>query len=359
VENANIHRGVHTLSAQATDAYEDARKKVADFINAPDAREVIFVRGTTEGINLVAHAFSRKFLKEGDEILISTLEHHSNIVPWQVVAEDRGARLRVIPVDDRGVLDLEAYHAMLSKRTAIVALTHVSNAIGTVNPVEEMIRDAHAMDIPVLIDGAQAAPHFAIDMHALDCDFYTFSGHKMYGPTGIGVLYGKSRWLDEMPPYEGGGGMIRSVDFEKTIYRETPEKFEAGTPNIAGAIGLGAAVDFLASIGLGAIHAHEQEILAYVSERLRSIDGLRIIGTAPQKESVLSFVFEGVHPHDIGTFLDTDGIAIRTGHHCAQPLMKRFGIAGTARASFGMYNTKSEVDKLVTSIRKIIKFFRA
>ncbi len=357
-QNANIHRGIHYLSEQATEAYEEARCRVARFINAPSERQVIFVRGTTEGINLVAQTFGRQRIRSGDEILISTLEHHSNIVPWQLVAEAQGAVIKVIPIDDRGVLDLEAYRALLNERTRIVALSHVSNAIGTVVPIVEMCREAHQKGIPVVVDGAQSAPHMKVDMQALDCDFFVFSGHKIFGPTGIGVLYGKDEWLRDMPPYEGGGGMIQSVTFEKTRFLEFPGRFEAGTPHIAGSIGLAAALDFVEEIGIDKIAAYEEEILHYATEQFSSIDGLRILGTAPQKAAVLSFVLDEAHPHDISTFLDQDGIAIRAGHHCAQPLMKRLGVSGTARASFSIYNTREEVDKVADSLRKIVRFFK-
>ncbi len=357
-QNANIHRGIHYLSEQATEAYEEARCRVARFINAPSERQVIFVRGTTEGINLVAQTFGRQRIRSGDEILISTLEHHSNIVPWQLVAEAVGAVIKVIPMDDRGVLDLEAHRKFLNERTRIVALSHVSNAIGTVVPIAEMCREARQKGIPVVVDGAQSAPHMKVDVQALDCDFFVFSGHKVFAPTGIGVLYGKDKWLREMPPYQGGGGMIQSVTFEKTRYLEYPGRFEAGTPHIAGSIGLSAALDFMEEIGLDKIAAYEQAILHYATEQFSGIDGLRIIGTAPQKAAVLSFVLNDVHPHDISTFLDQDGIAIRAGHHCAQPLMNRLGLSGTARASFSIYNTREEVDKVAESLRKIVRFFK-
>ena len=356
-QNANIHRGIHYLSERASDAYENARRRIADFINAPREREVIFVRGATEGINLVAQSFGRKFVHQGDEILISTLEHHANIVPWQMMAEERGAGIRVIPMDDRGVLDFEAFENLLSERTRIIGLTYISNALGTVNPVVDMIAAAHARDIPVLIDGAQAASHVAVDVEELDCDFFVFSGHKVFGPTGIGILYGKEKWLNEMPPYQGGGDMIRSVSFTKTLYREIPEKFEAGTPHIGGVIALAEAIDYFDGLGRGAVEAYEACLVSYALNRLGEIDGLRVVGTAPQRASVVSFWINDVHPHDIGTFLDNDGIAIRAGHHCAQPLMNRLGLPGTARASFSIYNTREEVDQLELSLRKIIRFF--
>lgn len=357
-QNANIHRGIHYLSEQATEAYEDARSRISKFINAPSERQIIFVRGTTEGINLIAQTFGRQRVRSGDEILISTLEHHSNIVPWQLLAEAQGANIKVIPIDDRGVLDLDAYGKLLNDRTRIVALSHVSNAIGTVSPIAEMCREAHQRDIPVIVDGAQSAPHMKVDMQALDCDFFVFSGHKIFGPTGTGVLYGKDKWLRDMPPYEGGGGMIQSVTFEKTRFLEYPARFEAGTPHIAGSIGFAAALDFVEEIGMGKIAAYEHGILQYATEQFSQIDGLRILGTAPEKAAVLSFILDDVHPHDISTFLDQDGIAIRAGHHCAQPLMNRLGVAGTARASFSIYNTREEVDVLAASLRKIVRFFK-
>ncbi len=357
-QNANIHRGIHYLSEQATEAYEDARSRISKFINVPSERQIIFVRGTTEGINLIAQTFGRQRVRSGDEILISTLEHHSNIVPWQLLAEAQGANIKVIPIDDRGVLDLDAYGKLLNDRTRIVALSHVSNAIGTVSPIAEMCREAHQRDIPVIVDGAQSAPHMKVDMQALDCDFFVFSGHKIFGPTGTGVLYGKDKWLRDMPPYEGGGGMIQSVTFEKTRFLEYPARFEAGTPHIAGSIGFAAALDFVEEIGMEKIAAYEHGILQYATEQFSQIDGLKILGTAPEKAAVLSFILDDVHPHDISTFLDQDGIAIRAGHHCAQPLMNRFGVAGTARASFSIYNTREEVDVLAASLRKIVRFFK-
>ncbi len=357
-QNANIHRGIHYLSEQATEIYEEARRRAARFINAPSERQVIFVRGTTEGINLIAQTFGRQKVNSGDEILISTLEHHSNIVPWQLLAEERGASIKVIPIDDRGVLDFDAYVKMLNDRTRIVALSHVSNAIGTVVPIAEMCKEAHRKGIPVVVDGAQSAPHMKVDMQALDCDFFVFSGHKMFGPTGIGIVYGKDKWLCDMPPYEGGGGMIQSVTFEKTTFLDYPGRFEAGTPNIAGAIVLATAMDFIESVGLDNIAAYENGLLDYATEIFSQIDGLRIIGTAPDKAAVLSFILNDVHPHDISTFLDQDGIAIRAGHHCAQPLMKRFGVTGTARASFSIYNTKEEIDLVAESLQKIVNFFK-
>ena len=356
-QNANIHRGIHYLSAQATDAYEKARERVARFINAPHSRQIIFVRGTTEGINLVAQSYGRGHFKENDEIILTIHEHHSNIVPWQLVCEQTGARIKVIPIDDRGVLDMEVFEKLLNERTRLVAVSHVSNALGTINPVSDIISKAHAREVPVLVDGAQWVPHFPVDVQALDCDFYVFSGHKMYAPTGIGILYGKENLLSDMPPYHGGGDMIRSVTFEKTTYRDIPERFEAGTPNIVGVIGLAAAIDFLESVGPEKIAANEKELLDYATNTLESVESLRIIGDSPEKAGVVSFMLGDIHPHDIGTFLDNDGIAIRAGHHCAQPLMKRLGVSGTARASFGIYNTHEEVDKLAAGLRKITTFF--
>ena len=356
-EHSNIHRGVHYLSQRATSAYEGAREKVRRFINAREARECIFVRGATEGINLVMHGYGRKFVGPGDEIVISEMEHHANIVPWQMLCEEKGARLRVIPMNNAGELLLDEYEALLNERTKIVAVTHVSNALGTVNPIKEIVRIAHARGIPVLVDGAQAAPHLPIDVQDLDCDFYAISGHKMFGPTGSGVLYGKAELLEQMNPFMGGGDMIRSVTFERTIYAGLPNKFEAGTPAIASQIGLGAAIDYLNSIDRAAAYAYEQELLRYATERLSSIEGVRVIGTAREKASVISFTVENVHPHDIGTILDQEGIAIRAGHHCAQPVMQHFKIPATARASFAFYNTKEEVDRLAAAIEKVIEVF--
>jgi cysteine desulfurase/selenocysteine lyase len=351
--NSNIHRGVHSLSERATVSYEGVRHKVRAFLNAEDQHEIVFVRGATEAINLVASSFGRAFVREGDEILISGMEHHSNIVPWQILCEDRKATLRVIPITDAGELDLDAYPALLNEKTRMLAITHVSNALGTINPIKEMVRQAHAKEIPVLVDGAQAVPHLNVDVKDLDCDFYAFSAHKMFGPTGVGVLYGKRRWLDAMPPYQGGGDMIKSVTFEKTIYNDVPYKFEAGTPNIGGGIGLGAALDYLRELNMEAIRQFEDELLAYATEQILTISGVRIIGTAREKAGVLSFVMEGIHPHDIGTILDAEGIAIRTGHHCAQPVMQRFGLPATARASFAFYNTKEEVDAFIKALHKV------
>lgn len=352
-ENSNIHRGVHYLSEQATQAYEGVRKKVARFLNAGHEREIVFVRGTTEAINLVAASYGRTSVGAGDEVLISTMEHHSNIVPWQILCEEKGAHLRIIPINDRGEILLDEYEKLLTPRTKIVGIVHVSNVLGTVNPVKRMVEMAHARGIPVLVDGAQAVPHMPVDLRDLDADFYAFSAHKMFGPTGVGVLYGKTHYLEAMPPYQSGGDMIKSVTFERTVYNDLPHKFEAGTPNIGGGIGLGAAIDYINQVGLGAISAYEHELLQRATEAVSEVPGLRIIGTARDKASVLSFVMEGIHPHDIGTILDSEGIAIRTGHHCAQPLMIRFNVPATARASFAFYNTQEEVDALVRGIKKV------
>ncbi len=357
-ENSNIHRGVHYLSETATAVYEDARIRVRNFIHARSEREIIFVRGTTEGINLVAHSFGGQRVTRGKEVLLSAMEHHSNIVPWQILCEQNGADLRVIPMNDSGELLLDAYEKLLTEKTAIVALAHASNALGTVNPVRQMIDLAHAKGIPVLLDGAQAVAHSPVDVQELDCDFYVFSAHKMYGPTGVGILYGKENILSSMSPYQGGGDMIKSVTFEKTTYNDLPFKFEAGTPNIGGGIGLGAAIDYLQSVGLSRINTHEAELLAYATKALRGVEGLRLIGEAAEKACVISFTLDGIHPHDIGTILDREGIAIRTGHHCAQPVMQRFGIPATARASFGMYNTIGEVDRLADGIKNVVKIMR-
>ena len=356
-ENANIHRGIHFLSELATAEYEETRDKVKRFLNASESREIVFVRGTTEGINLVAQSYGRRFFKEGDEVVISAMEHHSNIVPWQMLCEQVGARLRVIPMNHDGELLLDEYERLLGARTKLVSVAHVSNALGTINPIGRIIESAHRRNIPVLVDGAQAAPHMKVDVQELDCDFYAFSGHKLFGPTGIGVLYGKARHLEAMPPYQGGGDMISLVTFEKTHYNIIPYKFEAGTPHIAGVIGLGAAIDYVSGIGLDAVAAYEGEVLAYATAQLSTIQGLRIIGRAKEKASVLSFVLEGVHPHDIGTVLDREGVAIRAGHHCAMPVMQRFGVPATARASFAFYNTGEEVDVLVRAVRKVLKVF--
>jgi cysteine desulfurase/selenocysteine lyase len=352
-DNSNIHRGVHTLSERSTEAYEHARVAAQKFLNAGDSKEIIFVRGTTEGINLVAQTYGRKNVGAGDEVLITAMEHHSNIVPWQLLCEEKGAKLRVAPINDRGELLLEEFEKLLSPKTKIVAIGHISNALGTINPVREIVRMAHARNIPVLVDGAQAAPRMPVDVRALDCDFYAVSGHKMYGPTGIGVLYGKTALLEAMPPWQGGGDMIASVTFDKTIYNRLPYKFEAGTPNIADTIGLGAAIEYLNNLGPEQVEAYEAELLAYATSKVESIPGVQIIGTAREKAGVLSFVMEDIHPHDIGTILDREGIAVRTGHHCAQPVMQRFNIPATVRASFGLYNTREEVDALAAGIRKV------
>jgi len=356
-EHANIHRGVHYLSETATLAYEGARRKVQRFIKAKEEREVIYTRGTTDAINLVMQGYGRAFLGEGDEIIVSQLEHHSNIVPWQMLCEEKGTKLRVIPCNDAGELLLDEYAKLFSDRTKFVAITHVSNALGTINPVREMIATAHSHGVPVLVDGAQAVPHMKVDVQDLDCDFYAFSGHKMCGPTGIGILYGKAKLLEKMKPYQGGGDMILSVTFEKTTYNVIPHKFEAGTPPIAAGIGLGATIDYLESIGIDRIAAHEHELLEYATDAFKTLKGVRIVGTAKNKAAVLSFVVQGVHPHDVGTILNEDGVAVRTGHHCAQPVMQRFGIPATARASFYLYNTMQEVDALVAGIRRVQKIF--
>jgi len=353
---ANIHRGVYELSLRATEEVEGARRKVARFIGA-DPHEIVLVRNATEAINLVAATYGREHVREGDEVLITHMEHHANIVPWQRLCEERGAALRVAPIDDRGQLILEAFEALLTPRTRIAAVTHVSNALGSVNPIDEIVRLAHARGIPVLVDGAQAVPHGRVDVRELDCDFYAFSGHKLFGPSGIGVLYGKAAQLAAMPPYMGGGEMILSVSFEKTIYKEPPYRFEAGTPDIAGAVGLGAAIDYLEAQDLDAVAAHERALLAYASEALTLVPGLRLIGTAEHKASAISFVMDGVHPHDIGTILDREGIALRTGHHCAQPVMQRFGIPATARASLALYNTRADVDALVSGLHEVREVF--
>ena len=356
-ENANIHRGVHYLSERATEEYEAARRTIQYFLNAADASEIIFVRGATEGINLVAQTYGRANVGRDDEVLISAMEHHSNIVPWQILCAEKGAKLRVIPINDNGELIWEEFEKLLGSRTKIVAVTHVSNALGTVNPVRRIVEQAHRVNVPVLIDGAQSVPHIEVDVQALGCDFFVFSGHKIYGPTGIGVLYGKSALLDAMPPYQGGGDMISSVTFEKTTYNKLPYKFEAGTPHIAGGIGLGCAIGYLNGVGIERVERHEHELLAYATRAVGEIPGLRVIGTAAEKAGVLSFVMEGIHPHDIGTILDQQGIAIRTGHHCAQPVMQRFGIPATARASFALYNTREEVDALVSGLQKVREVF--
>lgn len=354
-QNSNVHRGVHYLSQLATREYEDARVKLQRFINAAESHEIIYTRGTTESINLVAYSYGRKFVHEGDEIIISAMEHHSNIVPWQLLCEQTGARLRVIPINDAGELLIDQFAEMLNSRVKMVAVTHVSNALGTINPVKRIIEMAHSRDIPVLVDGAQAAPHMKVDVRDLDCDFYAFSGHKMCGPTGIGALYGKSYWLEAMPPFMGGGDMIASVSFEKTTYNVLPYKFEAGTPNISGGVGLGVAVDYLNNIGLDRIAAYEDELLKYATEVISAIPGVKVFGAAREKASVLSFTLDGIHPHDIGTILDDQGIAIRAGHHCAQPLMKRFNVPATARASFAFYNTRQEIDALAEGLQNVIE----
>ncbi|MFQ5988775.1 MAG: SufS family cysteine desulfurase [Candidatus Methylomirabilales bacterium] len=356
--NSNIHRGVHGLSERATEAYEAGRKTVQRFINAADSREIIFVRGTTEAINLVAQSYGRTHIRSGDEIVISAMEHHSNIVPWQILCEQVGAVLRVVSINDAGELLLDEYEKLLTPRTRLVSIVHVSNALGTINPVHEIVQLAHRHGVPVLVDGAQAAPHLKVDVRELDCDFYAFSGHKVFGPTGIGVLYGKSELLEAMPPYQGGGDMIKSVTFEKTRYNELPYKFEAGTPHITGVIGLGAALDYLNGIGLERIIPYEHGLLEYATEALSPISDLRIIGTAQEKASLISFVLDGVHAHDVGTILDHEGVAIRAGHHCTMPLMQRFGVPATARASLAFYNTKEEIDVLVGAIHKVIEMFR-
>jgi cysteine desulfurase/selenocysteine lyase len=355
--NANVHRGVHMLSEIATEAHEAAREKVRAFFNAASTREIVFTRNSTEGINLVAHAFGRWRVQQGDEVLITAMEHHSNIVPWQLLCEERGAHLRVAPIDDSGALLLEQLEALLTPRTRLLSVTHMSNALGTVNPIATIVQMAHARGIPVLVDGSQAAYHMPVDVQALDCDFYVATGHKLYGPTGIGVLYGREALLEEMPPFLGGGDMIRSVTFEKSTWNDLPYKFEAGTPDIAGAIGLGAALDYIAHVGLDHITEHEHDLLEYGTAVLQQIPGLRLIGTAPHKASILSFVLEGIHPHDIGTIVDQEGVAIRTGHHCAQPVMERFCVPATARASLAMYNTRADIDTLAAAIRRVQTVF--
>ncbi|HEX5483739.1 MAG TPA: cysteine desulfurase [Terriglobia bacterium] len=357
VDCSNIHRGVHLLSERSTAAYESAREKVKTFLNSADTREIIFVRGATEAINLVAYTFGRQRIHAGDAVVITAMEHHSNIVPWQMLCEERGAQLLVAPINDSGELLLDEFQKLLSPRVKLVCAAHVSNALGTINPVREIIRISHERGIPALLDGAQAAPHMKVDVQDLDCDFYAFSGHKVYGPTGIGVLYGKARWLESMPPFQGGGDMISSVSFEKTTYNSLPYKFEGGTPHIAGVIGLGAALDYVTSIGIGPIAAYEHELLEYGTKALCGIPGLRLVGTAREKAGVLSFVLDGIHPHDAGTILDQEGIAVRTGHHCAQPVMERFGIPATTRASIALYNTREELDALAAGIRKVKEIF--
>ena len=356
-EYANVHRGVHYMSQKATDAMEAARETIRAFINAASEREIIFVRGATEGINLVADCWGRQNLKPGSEIILSQMEHHSNIVPWQLIAERTGAIIKVVPVNDAGELEMDAYEDLLGDRTAMVSLTHVSNALGTITPMAEIVRLAHARGVPVLVDGCQAIPHLPVDVQALDADFYVFSGHKLYGPSGIGVLYGKEALLDAMPPYQGGGEMIDLVTFEKTTYADLPFKFEAGTPHIAGVIALGTAIDYITGLGLEKIAAHEDDLLAYGTEQLGKINSLRFVGTAADKTAILSFVLDDVHPHDIGTILDREGVAVRTGHHCAQPIMERYDIAATVRASIGLYNTREEIDVLVTALGRVQEIF--
>ena len=357
-DNSNIHRGVHYLSQNATEAFESSRERIKEFINAPQAKQVLFTKGTTDAINLVANAYGRKFVGKGDEIIISTMEHHSNIVPWQMLCDEKEAILHIIPINDKGEIIFEAFEKLLSEKTKLVSIVHISNALGTINPVKEIIKKAHAFNVPVLIDGAQAVQHMKVDMQELDCDFYAFSGHKVFGPTGIGILYGKEELLNKMTPYQGGGDMIKTVTFEKTTYNELPHKFEAGTPNIEGGIALGAAVDYINSIGIENITTYEKELLEYATEKLSAIEGLKIIGTAEEKASVISFIIDGVHHYDIGVILDQLGIAVRTGHHCTQPLMERFNIQGTIRASFALYNTKEEVDVLVKGIEKSIQMLK-
>ena len=354
-ENSNVHRGVHRLSQEATDAYEAARTSLQRFINAPSSEEVIFTRGTTEGLNLVASTFGRMVVGEGDEILLTEMEHHSNIVPWQMLAEQVGAEIQVLPVTDRGELQMDRLGEFLTDDTALVAVTHVSNTLGTINPVEDLIGAAHAIDVPVVVDGAQSAPHLPVDVQALDADFFVFSGHKVFGPTGIGILYGKREHLDAMPPYQGGGDMIDQVSFDGTTYDDPPHKFEAGTPNIADVVGLGTAAEYIMDLDWPAVQTHEDNVLAYATEQVRDIEGLRLIGTAPDKTSVLSFVFDDIHPYDAGTFLDRLGIAMRTGHHCTQPLVKRYGLPGTIRASFAAYNTREDADVLANGLRRVKK----
>jgi cysteine desulfurase/selenocysteine lyase len=356
--NANIHRGVYQLSTESSEAYDEAREKVRKFINAPESREIIFTRGATESINLVTSTYGRRFIGEGDEIIISTMEHHANIVPWQILCGEKNSVLRIIPITDSGEIIMDEYVKLLNDKTKFVSVAHVSNTLGTINPVKEIIRLAHERNIPVLIDGAQAVPHMKIDIKELECDFYAFSGHKMFGPTGIGVLYGKAELLESMPPYQGGGDMISHVSFEKTTFNEIPTKFEAGTPNIAGAIGLGISIDYLNNLNFRLLEEHEKELLDYASEKLKDIPGIRFIGTAKNKASVVSFIFEGLNSLDIGIMLDTMGIAVRTGQHCTEPLMSRYGITGTVRASFALYNTKEEVDMFVAGLKKVIELLK-
>jgi cysteine desulfurase/selenocysteine lyase len=354
---SNVHRGVHLLSERATEEYEGVRIKVQRFLNAPDSREIVFVRGTTEGINLVAQSYGRQNVKAGDEVLITAMEHHSNIVPWQILCEEKNAVLRVAPINDRGELILEEFEKLLNARTRLVAIAHVSNALGSINPVRQIVQMAHDLNVPVLVDGAQATPHMQVDVQELGCDFYALSGHKVFGPTGIGALYGKAELLEAMPPFQGGGDMISSVTFEKTIYNVIPYKFEAGTPNIAGVFGLGAALDYVNQIGLANITSYEHALLSYATEAINQISGVRIIGTAREKAGVISFVLDGVHAHDVGTILDREGIAVRTGHHCAQPVMDRFGVPATVRASLAFYNTKQEINALAAGIQRVKALF--
>ena len=355
--NANVHRGVHYLSQQATDLHEEAREKVRRFINARSTSEIIFTRGTTESLNLVASSFCDEFMQEGDEVIVSVMEHHSNIVPWQLQAAKKGISIRVIPMTDEGELRLDEYGRLFTDRTKLVSVTHVSNVLGTVNPVDEIIRIAHSHGVPVMVDGAQSAPHFAVDVQAMDCDFFAFSGHKMYGPTGVGVLYGKEDWLDRLPPYQGGGEMIESVSFERTVFEHLPFKFEAGTPDYVATNGLAKAIDYITAIGMDNIRRHEHELTEYAMRRLAEVDGIRIFGTSARKDAVVSFFVGDIHHLDMGTLLDRLGIAVRTGHHCAQPLMQRLGIQGTVRASFALYNTKEEIDALVDGIKRVSKMF--
>ncbi|MBP3193701.1 aminotransferase class V-fold PLP-dependent enzyme [Natronogracilivirga saccharolytica] len=356
--HANVHRGVHLLSQEATDAMEQARESLRSHINARESKEIIFTSGATDAMNLVMQSWGRKNIGEGDEILISTMEHHSNIVPWKMLCDDRNASLKVIPVSDDGILDLDAFESMISDRTRLVGIVHVSNTLGTVNPVEKITKIAHGKGVPVLVDGAQAVSHMQVDVQKIGCDFYATSGHKMYGPTGIGILYGRKEMLEEMPPYRGGGDMILSVSFDEVLFNDLPYKFEAGTPNISGAIGMGRAAEYIRSIGYDAIYQREQELLAYATSELSAIEGLNIIGKAPGKSSVISFVLDSVHPHDIGTILDLEGVAVRTGHHCTQPLMERLGLVATTRASMAMYNTEEEIDQLVAALHKVLEIFR-
>jgi cysteine desulfurase/selenocysteine lyase len=356
--NSNVHRGVHYLSETATKEYEASRKIIQNFINAKSTEEIIFTRGTTESINLIASSYGRTNLKEGDEILISTMEHHSNIVPWQILCEEKNAKLKVIPISDEGEILYDEFIKLLNERTKVVSIVHVSNSLGTINPIKKIIQKAHSLNIPVVIDGAQSVQHLKVNVQELDCDFFAFSGHKIYGPTGIGILYAKKEFLEKMPPYQGGGDMILSVSFEKTIYNHLPYKFEAGTPNIAGAIGLGTAIKYVENIGIGSIASYEQELLKYATDAVSEIKELKIIGTAKEKASVLSFVLDNIHPHDVGTFLDMDGVAIRTGHHCTEPVMKRYNVPATSRASFAFYNIKEEIDVFIKSAKNVVKMFK-